>query len=196
MKLLYTVPICANTLFIYKLNLTKDLSLEIKKEKFRPFGRGNVFIGKDLNILKKYEDLNTEINNALNSTIKDVLKLNDVNYRIYNSWLTKAKPESFSDSHNHSNSWLSGVYYPKGNAGFNIKFFNDNISQFYTLPTEYNIFNSGEWTINIEDNFLIIFFSQLRHKIMQNESNMDRYSLAFNVIPKGKFGDSDSTIIF
>ena len=146
--------------------------------------------------MKKYEDLNTEINNALNSTIKDVLKLNDVNYRIYNSWLTKAKPESFSDSHNHSNSWLSGVYYPKGNAGFNIKFFNDNISQFYTLPTEYNIFNSGEWTINIEDNFLIIFFSQLRHKIMQNESNMDRYSLAFNVIPKGKFGDSDSTIIF
>ena len=196
MKLLYTVPICSNTLFVYKLNLNKDFSLEFEKEKFKPFDRGSAFIGEDLNILKKYEDLNTEINNALDSTIKDVLKLNDVNYRIYNSWLTKAKPESFSDSHNHSNSWLSGVYYPKGNAGFNIKFFNDNISQFYTLPTEYNIFNSGEWTINIEDNFLIIFFSQLRHKIMQNESNMDRYSLAFNVIPKGKFGDSDSTIIF
>tara|TARA_R100001443_G_scaffold108541_1_gene119038 strand:- start:342 stop:932 length:591 start_codon:yes stop_codon:yes gene_type:complete len=196
MKLLYTVPICANTLFIYKLNLTKDLSLEFEKEKFKSFDRGSAFMGEDLNILKKYEDLNTEINNALDSTIKDVLKLNNVNYRIYNSWLTKAKPESFSDSHNHSNSWLSGVYYPKGNAGFNIKFFNDNISQFYTPPTEYNIFNSGEWTINIEDNFLIIFFSQLRHKMMQNKSNIDRYSLAFNVVPKGKFGDADSTIIF
>ena len=196
MKLLYTVPICANTLFIYKLNLTKDLSLEFEKEKFKSFDRGSAFMGEDLNILKKYEDLNTEINNALDSTIKDVLKLNNVNYRIYNSWLTKAKPESFSDSHNHSNSWLSGVYYPRGNAGFNIKFFNDNISQFYTPPTEYNIFNSGEWTINIEDNFLIIFFSQLRHKMMQNKSNIDRYSLAFNVVPKGKFGDADSTIIF
>ena len=31
---------------------------------------------------------------------------------------------------------------------------------------------------------------------MTNISNEDRYSLAFNVLPKGKFGDGDSTVVF
>ena len=192
MKLLDTVPICSNALFIYKLNIEKDLSLDFRKEEFKPFKRGTASLSEDLNILKKYKDLNVEINKAVETTIKDVLRLKDIDYSIYTSWLTKAKPESFSDSHNHSNSWLSGVYYPKGDPGFNIKFFNDHISQFYTPPIQYNIYNSGEWTINAEDNYLIMFFSQLRHKMMPNKSNVDRYSLAFNVVPKGKFGDADS----
>ena len=46
--------------------------------------------------------------------------------------------------------------------------------------------------IKLEDNYLIMFFSQLRHKMMPNKSNVDRYSLAFNVVPKGKFGDANS----
>jgi len=196
MELLYTVPICANALFIYKLNIKKDLSLDFKKEKFKSFDERHCFQSEDLNVLKKYKDLYTEINKAVDTTIKDILKLKDINYRIYSSWLTKAEPKSFSYSHTHSNSWLSGVYYPKGDPDFNVKFFNDNISQFYTLPTEYNIFNSGEWTVNAEDNYLIMFFSHSRHKLMPNKSNIDRYSLAFNVVPEGKFGKGDSTINF
>mgnify|MGYP003138976137 CR=1 FL=1 len=92
MKLLDTVPICANALFIYKLNIEKDLSLEFKKEKFKCFERNN-FISEDLDILKKYKDLNVEINKAVDTTIQDVLKLKDINYRIYNSWLIKTEPK-------------------------------------------------------------------------------------------------------
>jgi hypothetical protein len=34
------------------------------------------------------------------------------NYRITNSWLTKVNPGGYASAHYHSNSWLSGVYYP------------------------------------------------------------------------------------
>ena len=196
MKHLSTIPICSNGLFIYRLNIKDDLTLKFKEEKFRRLTTGSASIGLDLNILKRYENLNKEISKAVDATLKEILMLKNINYRIYSSWLTKAEPETSSASHTHMNSWLSGVYYPKGDAGFSIRFSNENAHVFYTQPTEYNLFNSTGWTICPEDNYLILFFSQLRHKLMPNLSTKDRFSLAFNILPKGEFGDIDYKTIF
>jgi len=195
MEHLRNIPICSNALFVYKLDIKDDLTLKFTKEKFK-FVASTALITEDLNILKKYKELNEEINKAIDVTIKKILMLKNVNYRIFSSWLTKVKPKGFSDSHKHSNSWLSGVYYPKGDPGFEIKFFSDNKTQFFTQPTEYNIYNATEWDIIPEDNLLILFFSQLRHKIMPNQSIKDRFSLSFNLLPKGEFGLNDSRTIF
>jgi len=199
MRHVENIPICSNTLFIYKLDIKKDLTLQFKKEKFgsvnKPFD-SSASIGEDLNVLRKYKELNKEIKKAVDKTLKEVLMLENINYRIFSSWLTKTKPKLFSDQHKHSNSWLSGVYYPKGNPGFGIKFYHDNLSQFFTPPKEYNIYNSHEWTVIPKDNYLILFFSQLRHQIMPNLSSEDRYSLAFNIMPTGNFGTGDSNIKF
>ena len=195
MKHVYNVPICANTLFVYQLDIKDDLTLKFTKEKFK-WTESPCLITKDLNILKKYKELNKEINKAIDATLKEILKLKNINYRIFTSWLIKAKPKGFSYSHTHTNSWMSGVYYPKGDPGFSIKFFNDRTTQFSTIPTEYNIFNANDWVIAPGDNFLILFFSQLRHEIMLNQSNKDRYSLAFNILPKGGFGEEDSYNVF
>ena len=198
MRHLSTIPICSNTLFCYKLNIKEDLTLKFKDEKFIP--RNLVFDkagkGEDMNILDKYKDLKKEIQAAVDETLEEILMLEKVDYKIFTSWLTKTAPGDFSDSHRHSNSWLSGVYYPKGNPGFKIRFHHDNKTQFQTKPRLYNIYNSTEWIINPEDNYLILFFSQLRHEILRNESNQDRYSLAFNILPKGPFGAEDSYNIF
>jgi len=203
MRHVETIPICANTLFIYKLDIKNDLTLKFKKEKFSPAKPSNSetdkvmsFVSKDFNALSKYKKLNKEIKKAVDQTLKEVLMLENINYKIFSSWITKTKPQSFSEQHKHSNSWLSGVYYPKGNTGFGIKFYHDGVSQFFTAPTKYNIYNSHEWTVIPKDNYLILFFSQLRHQIMPNLSSEDRYSLAFNIIPKGNFGSGDSTITF
>jgi len=197
MKHVSTIPICSNTLFIYKLDIKEDLSLKFKNEEFVPrnlaYKAGK---GADMNILNKYEDLTREITGAVDETLKETLMLENVNYRIFTSWLTKTAPGDFSDSHRHSNSWLSGVYYPKGDPGFSIRFHHDNKTQFFTLPKEYNIYNATEWIIYPEDNYLILFFSQLRHEILRNDSNKDRYSLAFNILPQGKFGAEDSYNVF
>jgi len=198
MKYLTTVPICSNALFIYKLDIKEDLTLKFNKEKFKPIewvGTSS-FMSEDLDILKKYETLEKEIRKAVDTTLKEILMLKNINYRIFSSWINKAEPNTFSNSHNHTNSWLSGIYYPKGDPGFSIKFLYDNRTQFYTPPTEYNMYNSTEWNEFPEDNHLILFFSQLRHKIMPNTSNKDRFSLAFNILPKGQFGQKDSKVIF
>jgi|TARA_R100001530_G_scaffold112812_1_gene79774 uncharacterized protein (TIGR02466 family) len=196
MKHLSTIPICSNTLFIYRLDIKNDLTLKFKNEKFTSLEGGSHVISQNLNILKKYKNLNKEINRAIDATLEESLMLKNIKYRIFSSWLTKSEPETFSESHSHSNSWLSGIYYPKGDPGFGVKFFNDITTQFATTPTEYNIYNSAAWTIIPEDNYLILFFSQLRHKIMPNKSTKDRFSLAFNILPKGQFGEIDSKVIF
>jgi uncharacterized protein (TIGR02466 family) len=199
MKHLNTIPICSNALFIYKLDIKEDLTLKFKKEKFK-LALGSSLTSEetseDLNILKKYENLNKEISKAVDETLDEILMLKHINYRIFSSWLTKVKPKISSHSHNHANSWLSGVYYPKGDPGFSIKFFYDNTSTFYTTPTEFNIYNSTDWTFFPEDNHLILFFSQLRHQLMPNQSTKDRFSLAFNILPRGKFGTGDSKTKF
>jgi len=41
-----------------------------------------------------------------------------------------------------------------------------------------------------EPKSIILFPSFLNHKVMPNETNKDRYSIAFNIIPKGEFGDT------
>jgi len=195
MKHLSTVPICSNALFIYKLDIKRDLTLKFKEEKFK-LAEGTALVSQDLNVLKKYKNLNKEINKAVDATLKDILMLKNINYRIFSSWLTKVGPKTSSYSHNHANSWLSGIYYPKGDPGFSVRFFYDDTHPFYTPPTEYNIYNATAWTLFPEDNHLILFFSQLRHQVMPNQSTKDRLSLAFNILPKGQFGESDSTVIF
>ena len=198
MKHLTTVPICSNALFIYKLDIKEDWTLKFNEEKFNVvhWEGTTSLISEDLDILKKYETLEKEINRAVDATLKEILMLKNINYRIVSSWITKAEPNTFSNSHSHANSWLSGVYYPKGDPAFGIKFLYDSISTFNTQPTEYNIYNSTDWTIFPEDNYLILFFSRLRHRIMPNTSNKDRFSLSCNIIPKGPFGEKDSKIIF
>ena len=197
MKHLDTIPICSNALFVYRLDIKDDLTSKFKKEKIiKPVEGGSSLISEDLNILKKYKNLNKEISKAVDVTLKEILMLKNINYRIFSSWLTKTKPKGFSDSHIHTNSWLSGIYYPKGDPGFSVKFYYDNKAAFFTPPTQPNIFNSTEWNITPADNFLILFFSQLRHRVMPNKSEKDRFSLAFNLLPKGTFGVNDSKTIF
>ena len=198
MKHINTVPICSNALFIYELDIKEDLTLKFKGEKLESvqWEGCSSLISQDFNILKKYKNLNKEINKAIDATLKEILMLKNINYRIFSSWITKAAPKTFSNSHTHANSWLSGIYYPKGDPGFSIKFCYDNTSTFNTQPTENNIYNSTEWNEFPDDNYLILFFSHLRHKIMPNTSNKDRFSLSFNIFPKGQFGQRDSKIIF
>ena len=201
MKHLSTIPICSNALFIYKLNIKNNLTSKFKKEKFRSVQFTPAFeipslIGEDFNILKKYPELNREIHLAVDATLQKMLMLPHITYRIYNSWLTKVIPKGSSLSHNHSNSWLSGIYYPQSDPGFSVKLFHDVNLPFHTPPTEYNIYNSKEWEIIPEDNALILFFSPLRHQIMPNQSTKERVSLAFNLLPTGEFGASDSKVVF
>ena len=56
-----------------------------------------------------------------------------------------------------------------------------------------NIHNSKEWFVKPKKNLLLFFPSYLWHAVMNNTSDNPRHSLAFNFIPIGEYGVSDST---
>jgi len=119
-------------------------------------------------------------------------------YKILNSWATKTLKNCGSQLHVHRNSWLSAVYYPESDSGFTISFTKNlpNTSFFgldYDSPN--NIYSCEEWKIKPSKNVLLIFPSEMYHKIEKNLSNKMRYSLAFNINPIGLFKkDSDGEI--
>ena len=57
-----------------------------------------------------------------------------------------------------------------------------------------SMYSAKEITFQTDDNLLLIFPSYLQHKVMPNNSKDIRYSLAFNVFPKGKISKDDTEI--
>lgn len=200
MNYLKAIPILHNGIFIYDLNINNSdiinyLNINFFDVTHNPNESKHSYITKSKSVLNDLPNLKNEILKAINHLINDTLKTK-TDFSIHNSWGTQTLPNGFSSSHTHSNSWISGVYYPSSNENFNIKFYNDYLNQFYSMPSEYNIYNSKEWLITPKKNQLILFFSNLRHKILFNKSNEKRYSIAFNVLPNGTFGAGDSKVNF
>lgn len=197
MIFLKDIPIISNGIFIYQLETKKDFKEYYQNIEYNDTYDNDslVFISKKMSVLNELEDLKLEIDNCCNHFIKNILSMN-CSFNIFNSWFTKTKPNGFSDSHVHSNSWFSGCFYPEHNKDFNIKFYNDNLFAFKDDINNFGIYNSRDWVINPQKNQLILFFSTLRHEICQNKSEQDRYSLAFNVLPNGSFGVGDSKVNF
>ena len=132
-----------------------------------------------------------EIKKTIKHFIEKILFM-ECNFKIYKSWLTLTKSNGNSSSHTHSNSWISGIYYPQHNEHFKIKFYNDITNVFETFSKKRTVYNTKSFTIVPEENEIILFFSNLRHEIVTNNSDKDRYSLAFNCLPQGSFGTGDS----
>ena len=153
------------------------------------------FISKDLSILNNFSDLRELINTNVQDYIKQILNSN-LDFKYTNSWSTKIPSDCFSFSHHHSNSWLSGVYYPDEHKNFSITFRNPLIS-FWNIDgtvNKYEEHNSEKWTFPVKKNLLLIFPSYLKHSVDINKSKKDRYSIAFNIWPSGSFGTGDARI--
>lgn len=115
-------------------------------------------------------------------------------WTITTSWLNKSSPGGYHTMHWHSNSMLSGVYYLKTNPASgslclhkdrgHTNLWRDTLCIDFDKRTEYNT----DCAINPEINDLILFPSIVNHSVLNNLSNEDRYSLAFNVWPRGSIG--------
>ena len=103
--------------------------------------------------------------------------------KFMNLWFNINPPGAYNTLHNHQDSILSGVYYidvPESNMG-NIEFLREDDIQYY-MPTlkKYNQFTSQKAVYKPEAGMLLLFPSWLKHQVLSNQSNSDRYSLSFN----------------
>jgi uncharacterized protein (TIGR02466 family) len=93
---------------------------------------------------------------------------------IKDSWVTKFLPGDTAQVHDHRSDVLSGVYYIKatGNEG-NLRLINPLTYDKFVVDLNFEITPiTGK---------LILFPGWLKHQVLQNNSNNERISLAFNL---------------
>ena len=190
-------------LYITKINVDNNKIMNyVKNSQFKLTNNSKnkdaktAYISEDLNVFKNLNFLKNKIDKEIKCYLFNVLEHN-LNYKFINSWITKTEPNGFSQKHSHANTFLSGVYYPVGCEGFNIKFYRGK-NNFWSINKNLNnILNMESFILSIkENNTLILFPSDLKHSIEINESDADRYSIAFNINPKGFIGDNDCKVFF
>ena len=151
---------------------------------------------KDLRVLEKYSKTKKILLDYFKKFSDEVLEY-DNDYDITTSWLTKSSEGQFSTFHNHKNSFWSGVYYygDYDNNSSNIEFSSPlGIYQQYELNVRNpNMVNSILSYIKPSSKKLILFPSYLAHRIGEHQSKITRHSLAFNIVPIGKYGVYDSS---
>lgn len=114
-------------------------------------------------------------------------------FNMTTSWLKVLTPGSYGHFHWHRNCMFSGVYYLDSiaeNEGGKLVVHDSNTSSFFVKASSginYEIFN-----ITPQEDRVVFFPSELQHKITRNDSNRNRYSIAFNFIPIGEIGEMDS----
>ena len=123
-----------------------------------------------------------------------IMRLDDTTFEMTTSWFTKTPKECSSDFHTHNNSMFSGVFYFDDSS--DLQFQDYSTRRFYTAPNEYNDYNCDLYTILPKKNMIIFFDSRLYHAITPNNSDMIRYSIAFNLIPTKGIHEGDSQICF
>jgi len=119
----------------------------------------------------------------------------DQRWEVSSSWVNKSAKGNYHANHWHSNSLVSGVLYLRTDEKSGAICFNkdrshrnlwgDTITIDFVKPT---IYNSAAMSILPTDGDLLLFPSLLNHSVEHNESSIDRYSLAFNVFPRGTIG--------
>ena len=111
-------------------------------------------------------------------------------FEITTSWFTKTIKNESSAFHNHANCMLSGILYlqtDENTGKINFEDFNDK--RYKLVPDEHTVINSDAIYYTPHDGLLLLFPSEVYHKFEKNESDIERYSLAFNLIPTGLIGD-------
>ena len=198
---LFSCPVFATKLSV-KDSAIKKYIKEINKLNYQntsPRDSNVSIISKEYFLLNKpqFNLLKKSISKALNYYNDTYLKYK-VNFKMTTSWVAKTPKNSSSDIHNHTNNFLSGVYYLQApeNCG-NIEFRNFNGGQIQVPQVEEStIWNSNQFNFVPQPNVLLFFPSWAYHKILENKSGKDRLSIAFNFLPCSSFGEQDSQVDF
>ena len=148
-------------------------------------------------VLEKYPRIKKILLNEFNRFVKNKLHYTN-EFIISTSWISATEKEESCQFHCHRNSFYSGVYYfdeyNEETCG-KIEFLNPlfNQSDFHLLAKEDSLYNLRSAIYTPKKKRLLFFPSYLLHGIRLHKDNTLRKSLAFNIVPIGKYGFGDST---
>ena len=154
-----------------------------------------------MRILENYPIIRDLFISKFNYIAEEYLQYKKRKYLITTSWVTQTKLGGRSQIHKHRNSFWSGVYYYQdeyetGTAEICFNNPNEQLTDFYLDEDDIKQYvksNSNAWVITPKPKLLLLFPSYLEHEILLHNINTNRCSLAFNIVPTGRWGMSDST---
>ena len=199
----YTVvPLFATPVFNTNVEpISDELKHLLFNVEFERMFAGNGHYSTDKYILRRPEckPLYDSIMHRLQIFIRDVLHVApEIDFEMTNSWVVKHDKGDWVQSHIHTNCLLSGVVYLQTDDKSGKIVFRKETNHANLFPTAldidvtiWNLFNSKAWSFQPENNKVFFFPSNALHSIDRNESDMTRYSLAFNFFPKGKIGTKE-----
>jgi len=186
---IFSKPIYLNTI---NYNLEKIIpninKLQFNKANNRP---DNTQASSNKNVLElnEFKDLKEHIMKYVYDYTHNILKYTYNDFYITRSWFTKSVKGEYANLHNHNNCLFSGVLYIQTDENTGGIVFSDMTNDRLELEaSEYNILNSKSHTIFPKAGLLLMFPSETYHKILENNSDLTRISLAFNVFPTGGIG--------
>lgn len=119
---------------------------------------------------------------------------------VSNSWAVKLKPFDYITPHHHSNCYISGVLYLTTGQPLHLHRPWETNEMYTFSPTirqnPENALTQRTRQFHPEPCSLIIMPSGLTHHVdpVAKSNVEDRYSVAFNILPKGKFGHGGNFI--
>lgn len=192
--LLFSIPV-----FESEVNVSDEIVEYSKSLSSNRTLNDNAFISNEMNVLslEEFKELKEQIGKNVLQFLCDVCKVEtNIKVEITSSWVNVHKKGDWAQSHRHMNSVLSGVVYLEVPENSGDIIFESPMQLFGpTLIFKYqsnNILNRDEYLFTPKKNKLYLFPSHLKHSVLQNLSNDDRISLAFNcylrtqVISEGK----------
>jgi uncharacterized protein (TIGR02466 family) len=142
---------------------------------------------------EKLSNLKSEIQKNIDEYFRKVYcPSDDIEIYITQSWANYTTSGSHY-KHNHSNSFISGVFYVNAYQNDVIEFSKLKDMTLDVKPTEYNIWNTEDWIESVEVGQILLFPSKLVHGVPPRGKNVnsERISIAFNTFLKGKLGVRD-----
>ena len=189
---LFPEPVCFSKL---ERPLTKqELKTVDKYKKETKNNLGNtitipnyILENKALKNLKK--DLHKKVIDYFNEV---VCTSNSIIPYITQSWLNYTEPGQFHHRHEHSNSYVSGVFYVSADKEVDrIQFYKTAHEEIQLAVSKYNLFNATTWQYPVQTGDVLLFPPYLTHGVEKKKGTNLRITLSFNVFFKGTIGRNE-----
>ena len=199
-KLLSLFPIPVYTSVLEVTDKTKQ---DVKDLPFAPVKakNGHMSLDKDLLNDPTFADLKALVDSHVQLYVKNIFSpVDSIEFVLTTSWAMKHYAGDWSNSHSHANAVISGIVYlethpDSGSLVFTKTIENLSSGMLHIGVKEYNPFNADTWGITPENNQIVIFPSNLPHKVTPNNSSIERYCVAFNYFVKGILGQDEGKLI-
>ena len=198
LALLFSIPV-----YFSKTNLTDEDINFVMEQEYKKMDRGNGFltINKRLLNTPQLKNLKEKINNHIQIFTYEKLKVSPkMKFKILNSWGVKMVKGNHALPHTHPNSLISGIIYLKtlkkgGEVGFHRNARWENIFPLCVSAeyVEHNLTTCDKFTVVPKPGDIILFPSSLSHSVGLNQSDENRYSIAFNIYTEADIGMEKDT---